>query len=152
MHYAQLKEDGSFDRELPDGNVEFSPRCFQPARTLDAAERALFRVVPLLAVAAPSFDPITQKIERAGAELVGVEWRQKWAVIALDAATIAANQAAAAEAARLAEIKQAVRTDAVLTAIASMSKVQYDTFWTNRTAAQKDKILQLLLLAYANQA
>ena len=151
MIYAQLKEDGTYERDLPDGNVLFGPNHFQPARTLDADEKALFRVVPLVKIEAPAFDPVMQTVQRAGAEFSDGQWQMKWAVVDLDSATIAANQAKEAEKTRRAEIEQSLREDAILAMVADKTKAQYDLWWGQRTATQKDKILQALFLAYANK-
>ncbi len=61
----------------------------------------------------------------------------------------AAQAAALAEKNRLAEIDATLRADAVAQTIAGMTNAQYDTFWTNRTAAHKDAILKVLTRAYA---
>jgi hypothetical protein len=152
MIYAQLKEDGTYERDLPDSNVEFGPNHFQPARTLDADEKTLFRVVQLVKVDTPSFNAVTHTVRRDGAEFVGGQWQMKWAVVALDAATVTANQAKEAERIRRAEIEQSLKADAILAMVAGKSKAEYDSWWAQRTAAQKDKMLQLLFLAHANQA
>jgi hypothetical protein len=62
-----------------------------------------------------------------------------------------AQQAKDAEAARIAEYDQTLRADSVIAAIAAMTNAQWDTFWTNRTAAQKDQMLKFLVRAEARR-
>lgn len=96
MQYAQLNTDGTYSHQITtSGNVEWDENHFCPASALTAEEAAIFHVVPLLETAQPAFDAITQSCQRNGGELVNGQWQYKWAVTALDAATVAANQAAA---------------------------------------------------------
>lgn len=96
MEYAQVNEAGTDALQITtQGNVYWDENHFCPAKALTEEEAAMFRVVPLTIVAQPAYDPITQRCFRDGCELVGGEWQYKWTVEALDADTIAANQAAA---------------------------------------------------------
>jgi hypothetical protein len=72
-------------------------------------------------------------------------------VFSKDPALEAARLAAQAEALRLAEIDQTLKADTVIAAIAAMNNAQWDTFWTNRTAEQKDKMLKFLVRAEARR-
>lgn len=67
------------------------------------------------------------------------------------AAAQAAAQAKAAEAARLADVDQALKGDTVISNIAGMTNAQYDTFWSARTAEQKDRMLKFLVRAEARR-
>ncbi len=91
--YAQLNADGTYQRDLPDGNIEFSPRVFQPARTLSDEEKAEFRVVEITPTDPPSVTE-HQSAERAGGELVNGAWRFKWTVRDWTADEIAAYEKA----------------------------------------------------------
>lgn len=100
MQYAQLNPDGSYSHQITtSGNVEWDENHFCPASALTAEEAILFRVVPLLETAPPTFDAITQACQRNGGELVGAQWQYKWDVATLDATTATANLAAAKDAA-----------------------------------------------------
>jgi hypothetical protein len=54
--------------------------------------------LPLIQIAQPTIDPITQKIAPAPSALVSGVWTQQWSISALTPAEIAVNQAAAAQA------------------------------------------------------
>lgn len=46
---------------------------------------------------------------------------------------------------RGAEVDAAIKADTVIQALQAMSNAQYDAWWTNRSAAQKDLILKSVL-------
>jgi hypothetical protein len=82
------------------------------------------------------------------------EFRALWVYNADKTAVIvdpAAQTAALAEKTRLAEYDQTLKADTVMTNIAGMSNPQWDTFWTNRTAAQKDQMLKFLVRSEARR-
>ena len=98
--------NGVFDRHVTtDGNVEWDGTHYCPASKLTPAEAAQFGVHPLMLVTTPPFDPITQERTEATPAWVAGVWTQQWAVVALDADTIAANQARAAQ-----ELQQSIVT------------------------------------------
>jgi hypothetical protein len=113
MEYAQLTPDGIDAIQVTThGNVEWDANNYCTAAQLTADGKAeQFRVVPLTVTEPPAYDEMTQTVVRDGCELVGGAWQYKWRVDALSAETIAANQAAAATAAR--EAAKAARTAAV---------------------------------------
>ena len=112
MEYAQLNEALTEALQVTtQGNVLWDENHFCPAKALTEEEAAMFRVVPLTVVAQPSYDAITQRCFRDGCEQVDGLWQYKWTIEALDADTIAANQAAADALAR--ETAKAVRAQAV---------------------------------------
>jgi hypothetical protein len=82
------------------------------------------------------------------------EFRALWVYNADKTAVIVdpvAQTAALAEKTRLAEYDQTLKADTVMTNIAGMSNPQWDTFWGNRTAAQKDLMLKFLVRAEARR-
>lgn len=99
MH-IQLNDQNQYLRDLPSGNFEFSPTVFQPAHTLTPEQAEQFRVYPLAPTEAPAFDPITHGVRAATPVKVGNDWHQAWEVFPLPAEEVAANQAAAIQAAR----------------------------------------------------
>lgn len=99
MH-IQLNDQNQYLRDLPSGNIEFSPTVFQPAHTLTPEQAAQFRVYPLTPTEAPTYDPVTHGARAATPVKVGNDWHQQWEVYPLPAEEFAANQAAAAQAAR----------------------------------------------------
>lgn len=99
MH-IQLNEQNQYLRDLPTGNVEFSPTVFQPAHTLTPEQMDQFRVRPLVHTDQPAFDPITHGVRAAAPVQVDGVWTQQWEVYPLPAEEVAANQAAALQAAR----------------------------------------------------
>lgn len=96
MKYAQINVDGTFDRELPDGNIVFDDRNFCTAAALVHDGKAeQFRVVELLETAVPAINPAAEVVARDGAEKLDGQWQYKWTITTLSAPTIAANLAAA---------------------------------------------------------
>ena len=94
MEYAQLNEAGTEAIQIiTHGNVEWDSTHFCPANALTQDEAAVFRVVPLTVTTMPAYDAITHRCFRDGCEKVGDDWQYKWMVEALDADTVAANQA-----------------------------------------------------------
>lgn len=63
-----------------------------------------------------------------------------------------ARAAAQAEAARLSEIDSALKADATIATVAAKSNADYESWWTARTAADKDKMLKFLVRAEARRA
>ncbi len=94
--YIQLDEQMKFSRHLPTGNVEFSPDVFQPTATLTPEQIDQFRVRPLVPVAAPSYDKLTQGLRAAPPTLIGNDWCQAWEVYPLPAEDIESNRVAKA--------------------------------------------------------
>lgn len=95
MEYAQLNETLSEAIQVTtQGNVLWDGTHFCPASALTPAEATLFRVVPLLEIAEPVVDPITQSVQRNGCEFVNGQWQYKWDIAQLTPEQIAANQAA----------------------------------------------------------
>lgn len=101
MQYAQIINSAMSQQFGEAQLVEWDDRnyCTAPALIADGKANQ-FGVVPLLETPPPSYNPITQVCQRDGSELVGGQWQYKWTVVELDAATVAANQAAAALTAR----------------------------------------------------
>lgn len=95
MH-IQLNEQNQFLRDLPDSNFEFSDTVFQPAHTLTPEQCDQFRVHPLVPVAAPAYDKLTQGVRPANPVLVGDDWCQAWEVYPLPAEEIESNRVAKA--------------------------------------------------------
>lgn len=95
MKYAQTTEDGSEATQITtDGNVEWDATHFCPVSALTADEAALFRVVPLLEIERPPFDPITQTCLRDGCEQVLGSWQYKWTISELSEEQITENKCA----------------------------------------------------------
>lgn len=67
-------------------------------KEITPAVLASFGVYPVQSVAQPPYDPITHTVRELPPAQVNGQWTQQWEVYALDAATVAANQAAAAQA------------------------------------------------------
>ena len=84
-------------------HTESSIRAANPQTSFPALFRADgYEVV--FPAPAPTYDPITQSVrEIAPAQTVLGTWEQRWEIVALDAETVAANQAA--EATRIAKIE-----------------------------------------------
>lgn len=83
MLYAQIK-NGEFVQEFGQELVRWDADNYCSAEALVKDGKAdLFGVVPLQPTEPPAFDPITQRIERAGAELLSGQWQYKWSVIEL---------------------------------------------------------------------
>lgn len=92
MEYAKLKPDNTFDYQISGyENVVWDESHFCSASALTSEEATLFRVVPLIEVPMPAFDPKTHKCFRDGAEFVENEWRFKWTIVALTAEEIASR-------------------------------------------------------------
>lgn len=100
MH-IQLNEQNQFERNLPQGNIEFSATVFQPAHTLTPEQCEQFRVHPLVPVAAPAYDKLTHGVRPANPVLVGDDWCQAWEVYPLPAEDIESNRRAKAEQLRM---------------------------------------------------
>jgi hypothetical protein len=88
--------NGAFSHKVPEGNVEWDDTHLCPASKLTLEEATQFSVYPLTIATPPTFDPT----------LVNGVWTQTWAVTALDAPTIASNQAQA-DVTRIASLWQA---------------------------------------------
>jgi hypothetical protein len=111
---------------LPGEVVQFSDRCKTTAKRLTAEEAAEYGVAVLKMTAAPAHDPVTQQRSEIDPLLVDGVWTQQWAVTALAAEVIAANQIAAAAAlqeaivaatqARLDDFAQTRNYDSILSA------------------------------------
>lgn len=92
----------------------------------DGADLSDMGYAPLTATEPPAIDRLTQSLTRDGCELVDGQWQYKWTVTALDAGTVAANQAAhvaniqgaiiAATQIRLDEFAQSRHYDGILSA------------------------------------
>lgn len=90
MH-IQLNDQNQYLRDLPSGNIEFSPTVFQPAHTLTPEQAEQFRVHPLTPTEAPAFDPITHGVRAAAPVQVDGVWTQQWEVYPLPAEEQDAN-------------------------------------------------------------
>lgn len=97
--YAQLDEDGTYARDVPDqvDTVWDEFHQCRPSR-LEPEEAEYFRVVQVAFVHAPDFDRITQDCLRNGIELVNGVWQTKWFVRDLGTSQAASNRAAAVQA------------------------------------------------------
>lgn len=95
MH-IQLNDQNQFLRDLPESNIEFSDTVFQPAHTLTPEQCEQFRVHPLVPVAAPAYDKLTQGVRPANPVKVGNDWHQSWEVYPLPAEDIESNRVAKA--------------------------------------------------------
>jgi len=94
MEYAKLKLDGSYDYQITThGNIEWDETHLCPASTLTLEEAELYRVVPLIEVAMPEFNPNTHKCFRDGAEIINNKWHYKWAIVELTEDELAAELA-----------------------------------------------------------
>ena len=92
MEYAKLKPDNTFDYQISSyENIVWDESHFCSASALTSEEATLFRVVPLIEVPMPAFDPKTHKCFRDGAEFVENEWLFKWTIVALTAEEIASR-------------------------------------------------------------
>ena len=106
MEYAQLNKDGKDAIQITShGLIEWDDQNYCTAEALVKDGKAgQFRVVPLLEVDQPAFDPMTQSCVRDGCEKVKGKWQYKWRVDALSPEQVAAN----AEAARIASIPRSL--------------------------------------------
>ena len=86
------------------GNVVWDANHICPAFRLTPEEATFFNVFPLYPTAQPAYDPLTQIVVELNPAFNAAtgHWEQQWQVNALDATTIAANQAAATARAALA--------------------------------------------------
>lgn len=149
--FAQLLPDGTFDHMIETASkLAFGPRAHLPVHQLTPSQRAQFNVVVVQDVAPPEAGQY-QRAVRDGAELVDGVWQTRWVLQNWRAEEIAAKQANAVERARLAEIALSLKTDVFLAAIRSRTKAQYDLWWAQRDATDKDKMLKYLLLAEAQR-
>lgn len=98
MKYIQIKNGVPTGTFTVGTNVVWDDTHYCPADKLTPEESQQFGVFALTAVDRPSFNPITQSVSAANPALVDGVWTQQWVVSDLDAATIAANQATAAQA------------------------------------------------------
>lgn len=85
MEYAQLNETATEATQInTQGPVEWDDNNFCSAEALVKDGRAdLFRVVPLVEVDPPPFDPQLQKCYRDGCEKIDGIWHFKWTVLQL---------------------------------------------------------------------
>lgn len=95
----QLDEQNEYLREIPQGNFKFSDTVFQPAHTLTPEQCAHFRVHTLVTVSQPEHNALTHLVRAADPVLIAGQWTQQWEVLPLPAEEVAANFAAAREAA-----------------------------------------------------
>lgn len=97
MEFAQTNKSGKKAVQITThGNVEWDAENFCSAEALVKDGKAdQFRVVPLLEVDQPAFDPMTQTCYRDGCALVDGQWQYNWRVVALSPEQIAANLAEA---------------------------------------------------------
>jgi hypothetical protein len=115
MEYAQLNLAGTEAIQVTTHSpIEWDTNNYCSAEALIKDGKAdRFRVVPLVIVDSPPFNPTTHTCHRDGCELINGQWQYKWTVVPLDAATLAANQVAettriaTAEAQRIANLWQA---------------------------------------------
>lgn len=106
MQYAVLKSDGTYDYQVnTKGNVQWDANNFCTAEALvKDGKAAQFRVVELVQIDPPTFDPITEIAVRDGGEFVNGRWQYKWRVDTLSPEQAAAKLAAA-RAAKVEQIK-----------------------------------------------
>ena len=106
MEYAQLNKDGKDAIQITShGLIEWDDQNYCTAEALVKDGKAdQFRVVPLLEIDPPAFDPLTQSCIRDGCEKVKGKWQYRWRIDNLSAEQIAAN----AEAARIASIPRSL--------------------------------------------
>lgn len=69
------------------------------------------RYKPVVGMPQPTFDAITQRVDEVAPVDKGTHWEQTWSVVALDAATVSANQVRATAQAR--EAAKSARTASV---------------------------------------
>lgn len=82
MEYIKLKEDGTFDYEVPTYmNTEWDDNHLCPPDALTPEEAEMFRVVKLYPSEVPAYAPLTQRVERDGVELVEGLWMYKWKIV-----------------------------------------------------------------------
>lgn len=94
MKYAQLNKNGTFNKELPEGNIEWDENNYCTVEALIKDGKAdQFKVVPLLETAPPTINPITESVSRDGAEKVNGQWQYKWKVTKLPTEQVNINQA-----------------------------------------------------------
>lgn len=79
MDFSQENEDGTFNRRVPVGNVEWDDTHLCPASALTPAERAMFRVVDFREVPPPA-PGRWQAVREAGPIKVDGAWHQQWEV------------------------------------------------------------------------
>lgn len=93
MHYAQVK--GGIATELENALYKWDDNNYcTPEALVRDGKADQFGVVPMLEVAAPGHDPITQSLNQSTPLFVGGQWVQQWEVIALSPEQIAANRKA----------------------------------------------------------
>lgn len=103
-----------------------------------------FGIRPVVPVDRPAFDPITQRVDELSPANVAGVWTQQWSVVALDAATIAANQAAAVERERVEAIEGTIAADSTVAQLKAMTNAEFDTWWAANVtnAAQAINVLK----------
>lgn len=100
MEYAQISASGEAIQITTHGNVEWDAENFCSAAALVRDGKAeQFRIVPLTVTEPPAVNALTHTAMRDGCELVDGEWRYKWRIDPLSEQQVAANYAAAREAA-----------------------------------------------------
>lgn len=95
MEYAQLNETLTEATQVTYENIEWDEKNFCSAGALVKDGKAeQFRIVPLKPTDPPSYDWITQKINRDGCEKVNGEWQYRWKIESLSPEQILINQKA----------------------------------------------------------
>jgi hypothetical protein len=86
---------------------------------LSEGNLAEFNIYKIADVATPTFDTVTQTVAEVTPTQVAGVWSQTWQIVALDAATIAANQAAVTAAVNNAALLAIAKADPTITYLLS---------------------------------
>lgn len=92
MSYLQLKEDGTFLREVFGGIQEWDENNFCSVDSLVKDGKAeQFRIYPLVRVQQPEYNQITQVLRAIAPSIVEGNWTQQWEIYDLPDEVIKAN-------------------------------------------------------------
>lgn len=82
MKYIQTNQQNEFVRYLSNAVQHWDDNNYcTPEALVKDGKAEQFGVVPLVEVAAPAYDPITQSVEQSAPLFVGDQWVQQWIVI-----------------------------------------------------------------------
>lgn len=95
MEYAQLNEAGtSAVQIISNYNIEWDANNYCSVEKLvEDGKSADFRIVPLIPIGPPSFNPVVQYCFRDGCEYVDGTWKYKWTILDYSQEQATINQA-----------------------------------------------------------
>lgn len=81
--YGQLNEDMTFSHFVPNGILDWDDTHRCTVQALTEYEKTYFRIVDVVDLGQPAFDPLTHTCARDSAELVDGQWQRAYILIAL---------------------------------------------------------------------